>query len=441
MPDGQTPPNPPSHGSFGTAHAQRIWTADRLDVRLRQRRIGPPQIRGLAAALAALYAEPVGAAPAARAVERKNRVRELCAALRVLAPELRTVDERERDWLAELERCAPALDARAGVPGPQRLHGALRSDRIYLDPAGAAVVEPARQAEFRVGDPAEDVAALLVELAADDEPGFAQRLLAAYAEASCDFAVYPVIGVHAALAALEAARSTLEAAIGAEPARRRAACASAERLLEAPRRLAPGRWPPRVLAFGGILASGKSTLSARLATRLGAPRISADALREALAQRKAERGAARLVGFEDAVTDEIYAAVFRAASAVLASGRTVVIDATFPTRALRAQLCRFAADLGVALRFVECQADLAVVRRRLAARARTQHRDAQEWLALLDRFLGDWEPIEELTRSQHLAIDTTRDPKACLERVERWLGSRSGPLRVSPPPAWAQTSP
>ena len=281
---------------------------------------------------------------------------------------------------------------------------------------------------------------LLVLLAADGQSAFARRLLAAYAEASGDFALFAGIDAQIGLAALEAARATLEKAPGADRAARRRARTAAGRLLEAPRQLAPARRPtPRAVVFAGMMASGKSTLSERLSMRLGVPRISGDAVRARLAQRAARAGANSLAGFEDAATDEVYAAVLRAAGDVLASGRTVVIDATFPTRALRSELRALVRSLGAELRLVECRVDETVARRRLEARARTQRRDESEWLTLLDRFLDVWEPIDELPRGQHLVVDSTRDPRACLEAVEQRLGVRAHvPQQAQPAPVWAQ---
>lgn len=412
----------------GSGEAGHIWTADRLDVRLRQGRVGLPQVSGLAAALSARYGEPAPTA-AGGAADPAARVREACAALGRLAPESAKVAALEAELLAKLERCGPALAERSEPARARRLHGGLRADRIYMDPAGRTHIEPA-----------EELAMLLVLLAADGQSAFARRLLAAYAEASGDFALFSGIDAQIGLAALEAARATLEKAPGADRAARRRAATAAGRLLEAPRQLAPARRPtPRAVVFAGMMASGKSTLSERLSMRLGVPRISGDAVRARLAQRAARAGANSLAGFEDAATDEVYAAVLRAAGDVLASGRTVVIDATFPTRALRSELRALVRSLGAELRLVECRVDETVARRRLEARARTQRRDESEWLTLLDRFLDVWEPIDELPRGQHLVVDSTRDPRACLEAVEQRLGVRAHvPQQAQPAPVWAQ---
>ncbi len=402
----------------------RAWTADRLDVRLRQGRIGPPQVRGLAAALSAVHGEPAPRS-ARDAGEHAARIRTACAALREFPAVSAAVDELETQLLERLGRCGPVLALRAEPARAHRLHGGLRTDRIHIDPAGRTHFESPASPAPRAGDPAEELAPLLLLLAADGQSEFARRLLVAYAEASGDFELFVAIDVQIGLAALEAARTTLTAAAGADSAARRRAITEAERLLAAPRRLVPPRRPPlRVVVFAGMMASGKSTLSERLATRLGVPRIAADAVRARLAKRAARAGETALVGFGDEATEDVYDAALRAISAVLDSGRSAILDATFPTRALRSELRALVDSLGAELCFVECRVDEAVVRRRLAARARAQRRHEREWLTLLDRFLETWEPVEELPRAQHLVIDTTRDPRACLEAVEQRLGLR-----------------
>jgi predicted kinase len=415
--------------------SRRLWTADRLDVRLRQARIGQPQVAGLATALSALHAEPAPRTPDA-APDPAARARAAVAALRSQLPGDDIV-ELERDVLDAFGRCAPVLAARREAARLRRLHGAQRIDGMHIDASGRTEIDSAVPAASPGGDPAEELAGLLVQLAANEQPAFARRLLAAYAEASCDYDLYPVIDAWTVLAALEAARAALEPAAGAD---RRRAWDAAQQLIRAPRRLAAVHKPARALVVAGLMASGKSTLSERLSTRLGAPRISGDALRAKLA-RQLPRKAGALAGLEDAATDDVYAALFQAAGDVLASGRSVVIDATFPTRSLRAQLRAVVGALGGELRFLECRVDEAVVRRRLEARARAQGRDEAEWLTLFEHFLETWEPVEELADPEHLLVDTTRDPRACLEGVERSLGVQpSAPHRATPPPVWAQRS-
>jgi len=384
------------------------WIADRLDVRLGQRRLRRAQLAGLAEALGALHAVPAGAAADAAALVARGT--EASAAIAARAPELAAAAAALE---ATLRAAGTALAERAPTRGARKLHGALRCDRIHVDPHGGVQLGP--RAEAACGDPCEDVAALAVELAARGHVDAARQLVTACAEATGDFALYRVLDAHLALAALAAAQRAL-----ASPADPGTARAAAGRLLSAPAALAPAGAPTFVIAVGGGVASGKTTLAARLASAHAAPAVSADAARPA--------GAATL---EPGAGDAAYAEMLRRAGEVLASGRPVVLDACFATRAQRAALRALAERHRAALLFVECRADASLVRHRLEERARAQGRTVAEWLALRDRVTAAWEPPRELPREQHLPVDTGRDPALCLPRVARALGrAAAGPHRV-----------
>jgi len=394
--------------SDATAPASRThWIADRLDVRLAQRRVDRAQVAGLVEALGALHATPASApAAAASLAERAGAAR---AAVAELAPGLAAAAaERE----AAIGSAGAALAERAAACGARRLHGRLCCEGIHVDPFGRTQLGATAEA---AGDPCEDVAALAVSLTARGRADLARQLVGGYAEATGDFALHRVLDAHLALAALVAAQRALVAAPGAEGAR-----AIAERLLAAPAELAATGAPVFVIAVAGVMASGKSTLAARLSTAHAAPVVSADAARPG--------GAGSI---DPGAADAAYAEMFRRAAEVLASGRPVVLDACFATRAQRAALRAFADEHGAALLLVECRADAALTRRRLQERARQQGRLASEWLALRERLLATWEPIRELPREQHLPVDTARELELCLPRIERALGRCAGkPHRV-----------
>jgi predicted kinase len=394
------------------AHSRTHWVADRLDVRLAQGRVDRAQLAGLAEALCALHASPAGGAPAAAPASAPAPLAErgaaACALLSERAPELAGLAaERAAALAAAIEAAGPALAERAATCAARRLHGRLCCEAIHVDPDGrAALGAPAQDA---TGDPCEDLAALAVTLGARGRCDLARQLVGAYAEAAGDFGLYRVLDAHLAHAALAAAQRVLADAPEGEAAR-----AAAERLLAAPAALAAPGAPPFVIAVAGVMASGKSTLAARLAEAHAAPVVSADAARPAGAE-----------GLAPEAGDAAYAEMFRRAGEVLGSGRPVVLDACFATRAQREALRSFAARHGAPLLLVECRADAALTRRRLAERARRQGRPASEWLALRERLLATWEPIRELPREQHLPVDTARDVELCLPRIERALARRA----------------
>jgi predicted kinase len=146
------------------------------------------------------------------------------------------------------------------------------------------------------------------------------------------------------------------------------------------------------------MASGKSTLARELAEALDAELLSADAIR--LEERQSGERAADWPGFSASV----YRELFRRARATLQSGRPVVLDGTFRSRALRARARELAAELHVPFLFFECRADLATCRARLREREREQGHGG--WLELFDHFLGLWEPVDELPPAQHRVVET-----------------------------------
>jgi predicted kinase len=174
-----------------------------------------------------------------------------------------------------------------------------------------------------------------------------------------------------------------------------------------------GREPLRRLALvvvGGLIASGKTTLAARLGEILRARVVSADAVREALyASGKQE---AVLPGF----SEQLYPELLRRAGAELEAGRTVVLDATFRSRRLRTAARELALDHGAAFRFVECRVDPAVCRERL--RRREQEGGERGWIEMFEHFLALWEPVDELVAEEHRVVDTSGPLAQSLRSLE-----------------------
>jgi predicted kinase len=159
-----------------------------------------------------------------------------------------------------------------------------------------------------------------------------------------------------------------------------------------------------VVAVGGLIASGKSTVAGRIANQLSAEVVSADETRREFFER-GERGA-----FTPGFSKTVYPELFRRARVILESGKPVVLDGTFRSRDLRAAARKLAADHRAPFRFVECRAGAATCRARLSAREVSEgHRG---WLSLFDAFLELWEPVDELAEQEHVILDTSLPPPA-----------------------------
>ena len=156
--------------------------------------------------------------------------------------------------------------------------------------------------------------------------------------------------------------------------------------------------PPLLIVSMGLPASGKTTLAAALAGRLGAVHVSSDVVRKHLVGLRP--GMHRTDAFQDgiytrAISRRTYSAVRKQATRWLRRGRSVVLDATFGLPAERTALRYLARRLGVRRYVILCRADESVLKARLAARAdqpsSTSDARVEIWPALRAAFV---EPTE-----------------------------------------------
>ena len=176
----------------------------------------------------------------------------------------------------------------------------------------------------------------------------------------------------------------------------------------------PARGELLVLAVGGLVASGKSTVAKYLARRVGAARVVADRVREALLDEAGEAGAHELA-WQPAFGDRIYTGVLERGGRVLASGRAVVLDACFPTEARRRQAAALAARHGARFVFACCDAPEEDVVARLRLRDARDGAPPGGWEKLAREVAERWEPPRP---GEHVHIDTSLPRKAWLRALE-----------------------
>ena len=310
-------------------------------------------------------------------------------------------------------------------------HGDLRLEHVYIEPRGGIrVLDCIEFSErFRYADVCADIAFLSMDLAAHGRVDLAERLLATYAREADDYDLYSVVDFYESYRAFVRGKvaSMLANDEGADPTTRRRAALEARRyFLLALSSDRPGLLRPAVVAIGGVIASGKSVIASHLATELSAPVIETDRTRKSVLGIRPLRPLhepAWSGAYSPDFSDRVYDELFRRAGAVLASGRPVVLDASFRSATLR----RMARDLATAhsapFRFIECRATPEVCRRRLAERAR-QRTVSDGRLEIFDEFCARYEPIVELGADEHLVLDTTKpieDSLATLRKsLETW---------------------
>ncbi|HEX8790590.1 MAG TPA: AAA family ATPase [Polyangiaceae bacterium] len=290
-------------------------------------------------------------------------------------------------------------------------HGDLRLEHVYLDDDRATIIDCIEfNDRFRFGDVCADVAFLSMDLAWHGHVELAERLLARYARESNDFDLYAVVDFYESYRAY--VRAKIAMLLGADAEARRyllLALSAGRRSLLA----------PMLVCVGGIVASGKSTVADHLGIELAAPVVEADRTRKHLlgvAPGVHLEAGSWSGAYDLAFTERVYAELLRRAGVVLASGRPVILDASFRSREMRRAARDLAEKHRVPFRFVECRASAEVSRQRLARRdVEAGVSDAR--LSLLEDFRARFEPPDELAPGEHVVLDTTRPLEESLAQL------------------------
>lgn len=331
-------------------------------------------------------------------------------------------------WQTELlDREEERFDQRIRSGKVRDGHGDLRLEHVYLEDDRVVVIDCIEFNErFRFADVAADVAFLSMDLSWHGRVDLAERFLAAYARFAGDYDLYPLIDFYESYRAYVRGKvsSFLSCDEEADRAIRQKAAAEARRYyllaLASERR---SLLPSSVVAVGGLLASGKSTLTDRIGQAMAAPVVDSDRTRkQMLGVEETEK--VHHPPFEGAYsperTENVYAELLRRGQAVLDSGRPVVLDASFRSRDHRARARRLATEHGVPFFFVECRAPVEILRARLRQREKeTGVSDGR--LEIFDDFVESWEEVDELPSEEHLVVETDRPLAESLAKLERDL--------------------
>jgi uncharacterized protein len=275
---------------------------------------------------------------------------------------------------------------------------------------------------FRYSDVAAEVAFLTMELDVAGRSDLSRAFLDAYVAQTGDHALYELLPFYACYRAcvrgkvlgfqLEQPEVSL--------AQRESVRQEATVLFSLASSYASGPTRPTLLLVGGLMGTGKSTLAGGLSDELGWTLISSDTTRKALAGLDATQPQCDTFGaglYSSAWTARTYQAIFDQARTLLASGRSVILDATFARLAHRHAAAQEAALHGANLFFLECQCPRELTLQRLAQR--WQIRLAQQQVLssaasdarpdLYDVQAESWQPWnpEEEPSTEYLAISTT----------------------------------
>jgi aminoglycoside phosphotransferase family enzyme/predicted kinase len=308
-------------------------------------------------------------------------------------------------------------------------HGDLHLQHVWFetDDAEPLVIDCLEFSEaLRRIDAASEVAFLAMDLVYRGSDGLAAHFLASYAAERDDFDLFTVVdwfaSYRAAVRAKVAAIAAVDASI-AEAQRAAAARSARDHLGLAASLLAPRRGAS-VIAVGGVVGAGKSTLSTAVAETTGGVVISSDRVRKhRLGLAPGERAPPE--AYSRAGKAEVYAGLLERAEPVVGSGRVAVLDATWGRRADRDALRAWADRLGLRAVFVEarCGRDEAI--RRLEARAAAARDPSDAGPELYAASVAGFEPASEWP--DPLVIETDRgDASDRVRELAALLGLPTG---------------
>lgn len=290
---------------------------------------------------------------------------------------------------AFLRQRRPLFETRIRAGHIRDCHGDLRMQHIYFldrptengQNGGAATDSPAIidciefNERFRYSDVAAEVAFLTMELEVAGRPDLARAFTDAYVARTGDDALRELLPFYACYRACVRGKVTAfqldEAEVPAE--QRDEAQRQAQMLFALAGHYAGGVAAPILLLVGGLMGVGKTSLARGVAHELGWALFSSDAVRKELAG--LDPGQPQDVPFGQGIYSadwnaSTYHMLRQRAAAALASGRSVIVDASFAERAERQALASLASHAGVAVWFVECVAPREVALARLAKRWR-----------------------------------------------------------------------
>jgi aminoglycoside phosphotransferase family enzyme/predicted kinase len=350
-----------------------------------------------------------------------------------------TFDQIE-DWvLRTLDGRAGLFAERAQAGRIRDCHGDLRLQHVYAfdEPDGLRleIIDCIEFNErFRYSDVAAEVAFLTMELDAAVRPDLARAFVNAYSKAAGDTGLRELLPFYSCYRACVRGKVLSfqldEPEVG--EAAREVARLQAQHLFQLAASYAHGPATPVALLIGGLMGTGKSTLAHALGQELGWPVSSSDSVRKRLlvgnAAETAQAGFGA-GGYSAEWTQRTYEALGDATGNGLKAGHSIILDATWSSRAHRERAATIAATHGAQAIFLECVCSRSVALERLRRRWEAKASGALSSDApsaasdgrpeLYDAQAASWQAYDENAEAhlRHVALDAARLVPALIEEA------------------------
>ncbi len=326
-------------------------------------------------------------------------------------------------WYRQNESIEAEIEARKAAGFVRECHGDLHLGNMALIDGRVTLFDCIEfNPELRWIDTISEVAFVAMDLHARGYPGFCWRFINRYLESGGDYAAMKLLRyyfVYRALvrAKVEALRVDQEMVDGATY---RAHLQPAFDYIDLADRWAHGHRAGLIIMHG-LSGSGKSTVAAELAERLGAIRLRSDVERKRLfdLDALADSGSALDRGIYSAdASERTYRRLAELARSIVDADFSVIVDATF----LRESQRRLLLELDSVCRFerviVDCEAPLPELERRIVAR----EGDASEAnLNVLHRQIETRNPLTAAERALRIGVGAEGLDDAAIERIRAAL--------------------
>ena len=184
------------------------------------------------------------------------------------------------------------------------------------------------------------------------------------------------------------------------------------------------RLKPTLFITCGLMGCGKSTLAAQLSFELGIKSYNSDVIRKRLAGVPPTPSNTEAYGaglYSPRANADTYAELLRLAEAELTAGRSIVIDASFKSRAARWQFAALAKRCSTDFIILQVNCSDAEIRRRLVERSASGQSVSDGRLELLDQHQKEFE-LPETSEGTIITLSGSNSPASQTSTIYTRLG-------------------
>lgn len=326
----------------------------------------------------------------------------------------------------EVARLTPLLAERQRNGFIRECHGDAHLGNVALIDGQATLFDCIEfSSELRWIDPMSDLAFAVMDLRSRGEPGFAWLLLDEYLAATGDYdglRLLPLYMVHRALVRAKVTALRLEDA----DADRKSLLEEVAQYLKLAAEIS-GEHRPAIMITAGLSGSGKSWLAQQLVERVGLVRVRSDIERKRLHGLRQDDNSGAGIGtdlYSRGATRRTYDHLVHSARSLLDAGMPALIDAACLKHWQRSLFGNLAAERGVPFGILHCQAQDALLRRRIHARETAGNDPSEAGVAVLEHQQQSLESLDAAEQAHTLDVDTAGNPVAT---AADWVRERIGP--------------